>query len=62
MVKTLGELIMLGAGVLFICTIYYDPLLQTFLEMGINPFWACYYPLFFFGLLIVVVGFIMERI
>ncbi len=38
MIKTLGELIMIGAGVLFISTIYYDPLLQTFLEMGINPF------------------------
>jgi hypothetical protein len=59
--KQTGKWVMLGAGVLFISTVYYDPLLQFFVFIGLPLFFYCFVPLFSAGALILPVGYFVEK-
>ena len=59
--KDFGKWTMLAAGILFIASVYFEPVRAFFVVTGLPSFYCCFVPLFILGSLSFIAGIFVER-
>lgn len=59
--KRIGVWIALIGGLILIVSVYYRPVLDIFVGLGISPFWCCTFPMIIIGAIVIVVGLFVDR-
>ena len=60
-VKRLGEWIILVGGLIFIASVYFEPLSNFFRCYRISSLFYCFLPMFVLGLITVLIGFFVDK-
>jgi len=60
-VKRLGEWIIIIGGLILILAVYSAPFRSFFINIRLSPFYYCFLPMLVFGLVIIVIGFFVDK-